>query len=40
MEVENTIKGDINANASQLSFYLCVSEDFPQYFLLIYEYKK
>ena len=38
-EIENTIKKDLTTDSSHIYYYFGVSEEFPQFFLLIYMYK-
>lgn len=38
-EIENTIKRDMSTDSSHIYYYFGVSEEFPQFFLLIYMYR-
>ena len=38
-EIERQVKRDMAADSSHIYYYFAASEDYPQYFLLIYMYR-
>lgn len=38
--MENTVKRDMSSDGGHIYYYFAVSEEYPQYFLLLYMYKE